>query len=275
MRAFRAGAAALGIGWLLTGAVAAQDVPANRIAWPVYGQFDADEGTIEFWIRFAFEPLEPGARYRGHGTVFHIGFGDPVFPADRLDGSLHTVEVGARSRSGMDLRWRSLIVAGGLDVMHPTVVSFGPQVRRDKWIHVAVTWSGRERVLKVYYNGKFAAEREFFSHREYAPAVGPDAVLLLGSSPDQAPAPRQFALAEVRLSAVARPPEQLGFADGPLTPDRHTLLLIDFAAATAAEPLRPTYAARADWETREVPLPAFVRRVPGPDGRTALAFYEE
>ena len=247
-------------------------VRANRLALPAYGLFDTDEGTIEVWVRMDFEPFEPGPRYRGHGTVFHLGFGDPVFPNDRIDGSLHTVAVGARTRTGMDLRWRSILVAGGEDIIHPTVSGFHQNLRKHQWVHVAVTWSARKRLLNVYFDGRPAGSRHFFTHREYLPSPGPDAMLTIGSSPDTSAVPRRFALAELRVSSVARRPEQLGFHAPVREPDRYTLLLLLFDDEHA---LTPAFSALPAGESVSVPLPGFARRVEGPDGRGALAFYPE
>jgi hypothetical protein len=77
----------------------------------------------------------------------------------------------------------------------------------------------------------------------------------LGADPRQKfiPDHNPIAIDDLRISAVVRKPEELGFNAGSLKPDRHTLLLLDFdrgattivAGHSAAEPVStPTLPSR-------------------------------
>ncbi|MFW6039117.1 MAG: LamG domain-containing protein [bacterium] len=255
----------------------ANDAAADdRIVLPGTGLFDADEGTVECWVKFAFEPLADHGAHRGWGTLFHFDFGDPAFPGDGLRISLHSVEVGRRSRTGQQLRLRAIISSGGVAVMHPTVSGFGQDVTRNQWYHVAVTWSAEQRALHVYINGERKSVRTFHSHRNYQPTLTGQARLSLGSSLTQPAQPHLFAIDQLRISATARSAEQLGYHEGPLAPDAQTLLLMTFDEASPDSQVIPiTYAAPTALGDTELARPTFARLIEGCFGGHALAFTQE
>lgn len=203
----------------------------GRIELPAMGLLDFEEATVEGWVLFEFDPAqhEEGVwRSMGGWFIFDV----PRSDVDR--GAGMSINVGLRNigRHGevqSDCGMRVGFVKDGQEVPHPVLPScagFG----RGRWHHVAVTW--REgRFLRVYFDGELSAERDFpASIVRDVPAAGR---IILGWEGFL----RQNLLAidEVRISSIARAPEEFGYRHCPLQPDPWTMLLENFEQVTEVE----------------------------------------
>ncbi|MFW6060274.1 MAG: LamG-like jellyroll fold domain-containing protein [Phycisphaeraceae bacterium] len=240
---------------MMCGKAKADDVAT----WPLPGLLDADEGTIEMWVRLDFEPLAPHDGYHSHANPLRMSWADPSYPDDQSTWTLFSKHAGYRTSSGMQAGLRFAMRAGGESLFRPLYVNFEQDAERGQWHHLAVAWSRRAGEVVGYLNGRRSAARSITSDSTLM--IFPDAMLALGEG--------RIAIDELRLSSVARPHGQLGH-DGALEPDSATLLLMRFdelpSNDTSELTLAPDWAATsAGRKTR--PLPDHVRVTEGRFGQ--------
>ena len=234
----------------------------GTITVPAQNLMDLEEGTIEAWVRFDFEPAHASdLRWRSiaslafleipksegeRGASLHIGWGQTC-------STRH-------NRTTRRTVCRVAFVKDGKQVPHPVTVDV-TAMGKGKWHHMAVTWSEGRRV-RVYLNGKDVGGRELAW-----PAtcdVPSNARLVIGW-------PRYIhdnaiTVDEIRISSIARKPEDLGGHRVPLEPDPFTLFLENFEQVTGAEGKRTTKPYRIDADATPLPIVGG-DIVPGKHGR--------
>ena len=222
----------------------------GTITIPAENLIDLEEGTIEAWVRFEFEPAHASdLRWRSiaslalleipknggeRGSFLHIGWG-------QISATRH----GKITRQTV---CRVAFVKEGKQVPHPATVDV-TAIGKGQWHHVAVTWS-EGRHVRVYLNGKDAGGRELAW-----PAtcdVPSSARLVIGW-------PRYIhdnaiTVDEIRISSIARKPEDLGAHRLPLEPDPFTLFLENFEQVTEAGGKCTTKPYRIDSDATPVPV---------------------
>ncbi|MDD5707680.1 MAG: hypothetical protein PHR35_17305 [Kiritimatiellae bacterium] len=228
--------------------MAASESPCIPI--PALGIVDPDEGTIEFWIMFGFDPMEPHEGYRDRGPVLAVLGGDPAHPGDGFTIGIATQDMGRRTPSGRDCKARVGYTLGGDEVAHPMFASFGDRTEPHRWYHFAMAWRGR--TIWCYVDGREVAQQDLLTQRTLR--LWRNARLLLGGWPGCTSRPDALAIDELRISAVARRPDAVTCAT-PARADAQTTLLIRFEGLRAAKRgIVPEFAATV-WATTEFTLP--------------------
>jgi len=237
---------------------------AARIELPARGLFDFTEGTIEAWVMLEFDPRgwqEDRGVYQWRGRWFTF-----QAPATETDlGAEVVIEYGLKNHGRLGriepgCNWRTAFYVDGEKVPHPLLPAC-TDLEPGTWHHFALTWTGAQ-VVRAYIDGELAQEMEF----PWAIARDvPGAARIVIGHP-QISGFNFIAIDDLRISSVARRPEDLGFAHTPLTPDPYTLLLLDFEDIEQADGqmlVRPAVMALADGPER---LPVAGGRLI--DGRT-------
>ena len=221
---------------------------SDRIQFPASGLIDLDEGTIEVWLQFAFDPQEVHQRYLWRGSMFYFDYADHLFDRDAITMNLYTRNL-ARNGDPADMRTyiRFGAVFEGRKVKYPMSPHFPGELKQGSWHHVAVTWSGRD--AKVFYDGVLA---QHSTHdRAFSRALNGEATLYLDWHPALYSAANLIAMDEIRISSIARRAAALGF-HSKLSPDRFTLLLIDFEPGPVKDQIAPaagaTPVSRLPWK---------------------------
>ena len=129
------------------------------ITVPAQNLMDLEDGTIEAWVRFDFEPAHScDLRWRGIASLLVLEI--PKTEGE-LGSSLHVgwgqVSATRHNRTTRQTICRVAFVKEGQQVPHPATVDV-TALGQGKWHHVAVTWSEGRRV-RVYLNGKDAGGR--------------------------------------------------------------------------------------------------------------------
>lgn len=216
---------------------------AGSIELPGQGLFDFTEGTVEAWVQLDFDPRgwrEDGGvwQWRGRWFTFEV-------PETETDlGALMVSEFGLKNHGRLGriepgCNWRTAFVVDGQKVPHP-LLPVCTELEPGQWHHFAVTWHDG-RLVRAYIDGELAQEMQF----PYAIArpVPAGSRIIIGH-PGGVGFNRPV-VDEVRISSVARSPEELGAHRVPLEPDPHTLLLLDFEEAVGGM-VRPAVMVRAD-----------------------------
>jgi len=244
MTAFRESASLAAVLLLALLAASAWAAGSAAIVIPAGSIMDLEEGTIEAWVKLNFNPRHENAdRWKSVGSLCLMEI--PKTSAD-LGASIHAgwgLETAKRfDQVTRRATFRVAFIVNGQQLPHPAladVTDWG----QDAWRHVALTWrNGRE--VHVYVDGKLAGERLFpTSARRDIPSA---ARLVLGL-PSYI-ASNAITVDEIRLSSVARKPEDLGFHRVPLQPDPCTLFLEGFENVADEKGKRVTRPFHADRE---------------------------
>jgi hypothetical protein len=226
-------------------------VRTGQLTYPALNHLDFREGTIEFWLKLAFDPADylSGGRFTGLLRVLHLAGEDG-------GGQLRYFA------QGDSLRW-SVSKTSPLTPIGPAVRALTP----GRWYHLALMWQGREMAL--YLDGERIAGREQVVplHQVFG-RLDRTQTLNFGD-----PAGRQalMVIDDLRISRVAREPRELGFFVGEHRPDIYTAVLDPFEedfvpdGETTTQP-RVTWTGSGGLPSREC------RFVPGKFGR-GLAFF--
>lgn len=185
-------------------------VATGTLTYPALDNVDFREGTLEFWVKMAFDPAPylPAKDYQGFMVLAALA-GE--------SGGLN-LHYSAPAGSGQPALWCSI---GPKTKLTP----FGtPQClfHRDEWHHVALTWKGCDMALFLDGNPAGRIKQNEFLYRVFGDH---------GSKPilfgDIWNVVALMVLDDFRLSRVARPAEELGF-HGELKPDVYTSILDPF-----------------------------------------------
>lgn len=188
---------------------AAAQAQTGTLVYPGGSNVNLRSGTVECWLQFGLDPREvfPSDEYLGLLSLVRVGTERAVISASYYAGSSMKPEAG----------WN--VSAGPQPPMLPVTMHRVVWTPGD-WHHVAITWDGN--VMRFYADGKLAGERE--QNVSFAQAVdAPDQVRILFG--DVWGNRGRVILDEVRVSLVAREPEELGYHVGKLEPDPYTSVL--------------------------------------------------
>ena len=221
----------------LTSAWASQD-----LAFPARGLIDMDEGTVEFWIKFHFDPLavelNTKRTYQGWVTAFSVSTGDSIQPC-LIDLWLFTKIDRYRNKH---CRFRVHVL--GAPGRGPGYLLFPKDVRKGLWYHCAVSWARDS--WSSHLDGKRLGT--WPRTVDFEARLHTSAQILLGRGATRSGRGGPVTIDELRISSVARTPMDLGF-HGPLKPDLYTTLLLTFDTTEAAGlPTVCPVAARTDVE---------------------------
>jgi hypothetical protein len=237
----------LALSIVLGGAVSAQDQP---LTIPAAGLANMEQGTVEFWLKTAATVDSP----KGWGTLLALDYGTEKPSSMALSVMPMNGQVQMRVGfvvDGQELKWPFYVPVPG----------FAPK----KWVHVAVTWTGGNNVT-VYFDGK-PVMANVGVEGSFNKALTPKATLSLGM-----PHATRMAIDDLRISSVARRPEELGFSVIPLKADDKTLYLANFENMPEGK-LAPAFAA-AEAAKAPVSLLPHQRLMTGRDGKS-LAFCDD
>ncbi len=199
-------------------AVLADDDPnmgVRCISYPSEN-LNLDAGTLECWFKFVGETTDDPTLVL---TMFSLG---------GQEGGLTATYT-----------WYGKPDAPGMWHLRPAAKSsplatVGPEYKTDTWYHFAFTWSGAEWTL--YLDGKTVSCGKGRVSKMTQPVTFADCIGKLTGKSVCGGSQLHFASAKTRLvviddlrvSTVARPPEELGFAVGELKADASTAILDNF-----------------------------------------------
>jgi len=192
----------------------------GNIKYPVYGNVQMDEGTVELWVTPCFDPYEKTASnwyVRAQILSLVLMPGKEMTIAWAIKANPRDKDKGVASQI-----WVNFPVKGGnrLWLATPVTVNWEQNVP----VHVAVTWKGRD--CRLFINGRKVSE--VTQPGDIENEVSSDAVLYLGSKYS---AVSLVVLEQLRISSIVRDEKALAFfASGPLEPDPYTLLLDSFSS---------------------------------------------
>lgn len=233
------------------------DVSTGTLTYPALDNLDLREGTIECWVKFAFNPLDhlPAKDYFGMVTL--LSFGTPRGGAN-VAFIVQAGQSNATWFSSMGPKPR----IHGMYIGTPTSDLFG------KWQHLALAWKNRE--TRAYLDGKLAGNVEHIVSPYQVWGALDLQPIFLGDRWSQR---ALMVLDDVRVSRIARAPEELGWAVGELKPDPYTTLLDPFEDDFVPDGKRETKPHVIANGSGGLPS-AQCRFVPGKFGK-GLAFYNE
>ncbi|MDP6502400.1 MAG: hypothetical protein QF886_02240, partial [Planctomycetota bacterium] len=195
----------------------AERIHTGILTYPLRHNISLEEGTLECWVKFRFEPSEvlPKQEFQGLLGFLSLSGESGGIGASYFAGSIF------RPEAGWHLRFTP----------QSKMLPLGKRTvwKKDEWHHWAFTWKGRDTWF--YLDGKEV------SHRSH-PTSFTDVVGSLGGKPVLPHWPfffgerwnvgAKFVMDDMRLSLVARKPEELGFHVGELKPDPYTAILDPF-----------------------------------------------
>lgn len=206
---------------------------AGSIELPARELMDFEEGTIEAWVMFEFNPegwQEDEGVYQWRGRWFTF-----IAPQTETDlGAKVVIEYGLKNHGRLGriepgCNFRTAFYHDGQKVPHPLLPAC-TKMARGSWHHYAITWSGG-RFVRAYLDGELAQELEFpYSVMRDIPA---EARIIIGHP--EISGFNLIAIDDLRISSVARSAQELGFHHAPLQPDPHTLLMMSFDAMAEGE----------------------------------------
>jgi len=188
------------------------------LRYPLKYNINLEEGTIECWMKLNIEPHEflPAKNFAGICSLVMLSGDRGGFSTSYFVGSTFGAE-----KAGWHVRFSpraKMLPLGSVAMWH-----------KNEWRHWAVTWKGRETWF--YLDGKQVSYR---SH----PATFADTVGGLGGKAllpkwpfyfgDRWNRAANYTLDDIRVSSIARQPNELGFAVGELKVDPYTILLDSF-----------------------------------------------
>ncbi|HEY3265837.1 MAG TPA: LamG-like jellyroll fold domain-containing protein [Armatimonadota bacterium] len=155
----------------------------NLVLYPAAGNLNAQEGTLEFWIR----PHWNGGDGQGYAVLKQGDGGGMLFVKDganNLRSIFNRYSVGGQPEAGVAINigdWQA-----------------------NQWRHVAYTWSSSARSLKLYVNGSLRAQSSLTGA---LPPVS-DSTFQIGG--DGAGSYAQADLDELRISDIERSAAEIG-----------------------------------------------------------------
>ncbi|MCF7837186.1 MAG: LamG domain-containing protein [Candidatus Marinimicrobia bacterium] len=244
-------------GLALLAGLAADPLRAVELQYPLAGNLDPGQGTIELWVRPDVDALEDPGRFYVHYPVSvrcDDGSALSLFWSHSLGYRVSASRAGEAVLNTPAMRpvVRTWVRAGTTDALAP-----------GRWHHVAVTWQGNE--LAIYFNG----ERVAYTAAS-APMVLTDAgTLRIGTGESR------IAVANLVVSGIARSADDLRARPaGPAVVDEHTLLLDRFATAEGLETQAEMIAGFSGETGGRLSGTDWVS-VAGPFGGRALQLYRE
>jgi len=190
---------------------------AGWVEYPALGNIYLEEGTIEMWVIFEFDPQAEGGNYKNSLTMFHLSPG---------------------GRNLMWLLWRHVREHAGpyatVRVEGKKYIPFWETNQSNEVVrswkqgerhHVAYAWKGA-RSWWILDGKRFegSAEKQRRNNFPMSFGVASDTVLRIGDDTDQ-----RAVIDDFRISSIVRADEDIGYHfPGQLKPDPFTLLLDTF-----------------------------------------------
>lgn len=229
-------------------------IRTGTLTYPALNNLDLREGTLECWVKLGFDASAdlPAKAYTGFVTFLHF---------EGESGSLH---YGYQAQPGDKVpNWYCSVAP---QTYFTGFFSEPAPWKKDEWHHFAMTWKGADMVL--YLDGKEMGR----GHQSRSLEKGMGALrgksILFGN---QWGVGTMVAIDDLRLSRVARRPEELG-CHGPLKPDLYTSILDGFEETFTPDGKTTTHPAFLLSGEGALPT-APCQFVPGKYG-TALSFYK-
>ncbi|MBI4025433.1 MAG: hypothetical protein HY360_10670 [Verrucomicrobia bacterium] len=233
------------------------DVSTGTLTYPALDNFNFREGTLECWVKFAFDPNEylPAKGYTGMLVLAGLN-------GDKGGLGVHySAQDGAK-----EAVWFCSI--GPKPKFHGFGISAGKNSKFDVWQHFALVWKGRE--MTAYLDGKESGK---VVHNEFPHQGFGD----VGAKPiffgDQYNRSALMVMDDLRISNVARKPEELGATVGELKTDAFTTLL---------DPFEGDFEPDGEMETKPLAIMGGKGGLPSPQCRfvagrfgKGLAFFNE
>lgn len=188
------------------------ELSTGTLTYPALDNIDFREGTVECWVKFAFNPLDylPAKDYLSMLSFWNVG----------------------TSRGGMSVAF--MVQAGTSNAtwfcsmgpkprIHGTFIGTPTSDLFGKWQHLALVWKNRETV--AYLDGKQQGKVEHLlpPYQIWGSLDGKP--IFFG---DQWNRYALIVMDDLRISRIARKPEELGFKVGGLKPDPFTTVLDPF-----------------------------------------------
>lgn len=180
------------------------------VSWPTRGNIQLDEGTVELYVISGFDSQEEWKHSSTYGTLF-----DVIFPDENWHYVLNFIT------------WSHALAMVGYTYPAQSYVWNGAGKWKPGEPHVvAWTWSGRKRSVfmdgEYKFIGKGGAKGSALDQIVEGVFHGDVSKALLTSGNGHS----AFTLDEVRISSIARTPEELmKLKDAAPTADAYTLLL--------------------------------------------------
>lgn len=187
----------------------------GMLTYPTENNLDLKEGTFEFWIKPCVDASRylPANDYRGILSIFNFstesGSAGCIYYVGGMYKPMGGISISIGSKSGK-------IPGVGQGILLP----------KDEWHHLAFVWKDKEILL--YVDGKLGAKDAGRGTllKSLDEALGvPKALISMGDKWGKA---GRMVIDDLRLSAVARKPEELGFAAGELKADPFAKILDPF-----------------------------------------------
>jgi hypothetical protein len=170
-----------------------------RIVYPASGVVDTTEGSIELWVCNEFDP---GVKL---GNLFYPPAAYAVVAEP--DGSDQRLHILTRSvTNGRDMGY---ILGKSMSFISVTDPARFGWSKPGEWHSVAFTWKleGARYTLSMYQDGRLVSRES--DTATVIPTIGPETELAVGSTGE---GPAFITVDEVRVSAVARTPEEIAAA---------------------------------------------------------------
>jgi hypothetical protein len=184
----------------------------GTLTYPLKDNFNLREGTIECWVQFPFNFSDylPAKEFQTLAVLFDIQAEKGTLMASHFVGAMF-----GENNGGWFFR------------PGPKPMLFGMAApalwKKGEWHHVAFSW--KRKMMRGYLDGKEVTYRDQQATLQEMFGSVTDQPLMFGCRWNKA---GRFVLDDVRVSAVARGPEELGFAVGELKPDPYTMVLDSF-----------------------------------------------
>lgn len=196
----------------------------GTLTYPLVDNVDLREGTIECWVRFGIDVAEflPAKDFKTLAVLFDFQGEKGTMAASHFVGSTF-----GNDKGGWYFR------PGPKPMLLP--IAAVAIWKKGEWHHIAFSW--RAKMMRLYMDGKEASNRDQQASLQDGFGVVTDQLLMFG---DKWNVGAPFVLDDLRVSTIARKPEEFGFTAGELKPDPHTSLLDPFECDFAPDGKRRT-----------------------------------
>jgi len=188
------------------------DLSTGTLTYPSLDNIDFREGTIECWVKFAFNPLEylPSKEY-----LSMLSFWNVSTPRGGMNVAFFT-------NAGMtNATW--FCSMGPKPLIHGTFIGTPGSDLHGKWQHLALAWKARETM--AYLDGKLAGKVEHLQPPYQVWGTLDVKPIFFGCQWNRY---ALITIDDLRISRIARKETELGWAVGELKPDPYTTLLDSF-----------------------------------------------
>lgn len=232
-------------------------ISTGTLTYPALDNLDFREGTIECWVKFAFNPLDylPSKEYLSMLSFWNVGN-----PRGGMNVAFFT-------NTGMtNATW--FCSMGPKPLIHGTYIGTPSSDLFGKWQHLALVWKARETL--AYLDGKLTGKVEHIQPPYQVWGTLDVKPIFFGCQWNRY---ALITIDDLRISRIARTEKELGWAMGELKPDPYTTVLDAFEGDFVPDgklETKPVVIANGNGGLPSSPC----RFVPGKFGR-GLAFFNE